>query len=114
MSLCEHISIVTLDHQSQLAGHMFYLFFTTCSLTDGEIQRLANSRAEREAFVKSTVIFAVTWVLGVLVFVFLPYVDYRFTGYFSTGFVVSFFVAFIAGLVTSWLVKGSAYEKSYT
>jgi hypothetical protein len=82
-------------------------------MSDREIERLANSHAEREAFVKSTVVFVVVWVVGALIFLFLPYVDSRFTGYLSTGFFVSFFVAFFGGLITRWLVKESAYEKFY-
>lgn len=86
-------------------------------MTDGEIQRLANSQAEREAFVKSTVVFVVVWVAGFVTLPFVPDVHYRLASFIVSlrivYFVVSFFIAFFAGLITRWITKDSAYEKYY-
>jgi len=82
-------------------------------LTREEIEHLANSHAEREAFVKSTVVFITVWVVGSLISLFLPFANDLLTRYVVTGFVVSFFAAFSAGLITRWLVKNRAYEEFY-
>jgi cell division protein FtsW (lipid II flippase) len=87
-------------------------------LTEEEIKALANNRAEKEAFVKSTVVFVLVWVAGFLIIPFLQERSYRVLGFIvsvrTLCVVVSFFAAFFAGLVTRWIVKESAYEKYYT
>lgn len=87
-------------------------------LTEGEIERLARSQAEREAFVKSTTAFVLVWLAGFLAFLFVPDHHYRFLGCIVSlrlgCFLGSFLVAFVAGLVTHFMVRDSAYEKYYT
>jgi hypothetical protein len=83
-------------------------------MTEKEIELLANCQAEREAFVKSAVAFGVIWVVGLMVFLFLSYLDYRFTGYLFRGFAVSFFAAFFVGLISRRLVKEITHEKYRT
>jgi hypothetical protein len=87
-------------------------------LSEKEIENLANSRAEHDAFVKSTVVFVGVWLVGFVTFPFVPDRHYRVYSYIVSlrilYFIASFLVAFVAGLVTRWVVKDSAYEKYYT
>ena len=87
------------------------------SLSENEIKRLANTQAERETFVKSTIVFVSVWLVGFLTFSFVPERHYRILNYDVTlpviYFVGFFFLAFFAGLFTRWIVKDSAYEKYY-
>lgn len=87
-------------------------------LTDKEIENLANSHAEKEAFMKSTIVFVLVWLAGFLTLPLVPDRSYLFLRNVISlrvlYFVVSFLVAFVAGLITRWIVKESAYEKFYT
>lgn len=78
------------------------------ALSEEEIETLANSQAEKEAFMKSTVAFVLTWLAGFLVIGFIPrhFIRYNYV-------TISFIVAFVAGLITRWIVKESAYKKYY-
>lgn len=86
-------------------------------LTEREIERLAESQAEREAFVKSTIVFVVIWIVGFLTLPLVPEVHYRLAGFIVSlriiYFIASFFAAFFAGLITRWIIKDNAYEKYY-
>ena len=87
------------------------------NLAEKEIEALANSRAEREAFVKSTAVFILVWAVSFLAIPFVPSSSIRvFQSVVSVRFVYvigSFLAAFVVGLITRWLVKESAYEKYY-
>jgi len=87
-------------------------------LTEREIETLANNCAEREAFVKSTIVFVAIWAAS---FLFLPFVHERFIRIFvyivsqrALYVVVTFLLVFFAGIITRWFVKEEAYEKYYT
>ena len=87
-------------------------------LSEREIETLAKSQAEKEVFMKSTVVFILVWLVGILTLPIVPDWHYLIYGYIVSFriiyFIASFFVAFFAGLFTRWLVKDSAYEKYYT
>ncbi|MEM2101921.1 MAG: hypothetical protein QXM22_00220 [Candidatus Bathyarchaeia archaeon] len=87
-------------------------------LTEREIETLANNRAEKEAFVKSTIVFVTIWAAS---FLFLPFIHERFIRIFvyivsprALYVVVTFLLAFFAGIIVRWFVKEEAYEKYYT
>ncbi|MGQ9566327.1 MAG: hypothetical protein ACUVT5_07305 [Candidatus Bathyarchaeales archaeon] len=87
-------------------------------LTEREIEVLANSCAEREAFVKSTIVFVAIWAAS---FLFLPFIHERFIYVFvyiislrALYVIVSFLLAFFAGVIARWFIKEEAYEKYYT
>ena len=85
--------------------------------TEKEIENLAKTQAEKEAFVKSTIVFVLLWAAGFVILPFIKEGSYRIINFVVSVRVlcvaVSFFVAFAAGLITRWVVKDSAYEKFY-
>jgi hypothetical protein len=86
-------------------------------LSEKEIESLAKSQAEREAFFKSSVVFVLVWLVGFLTLTLVPDAHYRLFDYIVSlqviYFIASFFVAFFLGLFTRWVVKDSAYDKYY-
>lgn len=90
----------------------------TRPLTEREIETLANNRAEREAFVKSTIALMAIWAASFVLLAFIQERSLRILNYIVSSralyVVVAFLVAFFVGLITRWVVKESAYEKYYT
>jgi len=77
-------------------------------LTEEEIERLANSRAEKDAFIKSTIVFALVLLGGFLL------MAYRLVKFDQVLYLIILILfASVVAALTRWLVKESAYEKYY-